>query len=213
MIGSSLTQEESENQQAMTVYEAKGQRWLKEKEMSSSTQNERTVLQTKRLLLRALSAEDLADFHEIMSDPDVVRFEPYSPMTLGESERELGSRAGNPEFIGIVDSESGKLIGNIYLGRRDYSALELGFLLGSRYWGKGFAREACEALIPESFSRGVHRIYAECDPENTASWRLLERLSFKRVAHLTRNVYFRTDTDGRPVWKDTYIYSLLNGNG
>ncbi len=213
MIGSSLAKAERRNLQAVTASEAERQRRLKEKEMSSSTRKERAVLLTKRLLLRALSGEDLTDFHEMMSDPDVVRFEPCSPMTLRESERELKARAGNPEFVGMIDRESGKLIGNVYLGRRDYDTLELGFLLGSRYWGKGFAREACETLIRESFSHGVHRIFAECDPENTASWQLLERLGFVREAHLRCNVYFRTDANGRRIWKDTYIYSLLNGEG
>lgn len=31
-----------------------------------------------------------------------------------------------------------------------------------------------------------------------------------REAHLRQNVYFWTDERGFPLWKDTYVYALLN---
>ena len=60
------------------------------------------------------------------------------------------------------------------------------------------------------FSVRTGCIYAECDPRNEASWRLLERLGMAREAHLRQNVYFWTDEQGLPQWKDTYVYALLN---
>ena len=168
-------------------------------------------METERLLLRKLCLEDLPDFFELMSSPAVVRFEPYGVMNLEEVRRELEHRTGNEEFTAVILRNTGKLIGNVYLGRRDFDALELGFLLHEHYWGKGLAQEACRALIKEAFTNGVHRIHAECDPENTASWRLLERLGFTREGHMKQNVYFRRDDLGRPIWKDTYLYSLLDG--
>lgn len=32
-----------------------------------------------------------------------------------------------------------------------------------------YAAESCTALVRKAFSEGVHRIYAKCDPRNTAS--------------------------------------------
>lgn len=55
----------------------------------------------------------------------------------------------------------------------------------------------------------VRRIVARCDPENTASWRLLERLGMRREGCLRRNIWFKTDREGRPLWLDTYEYALL----
>ena len=55
----------------------------------------------------------------------------------------------------------------------------------------------------------IPRIYAECDPLNTRSWKLLEALGFRREAHLLQNVYFWKDEGGKPIWKDTYIYGKL----
>ena len=65
-------------------------------------------------------------------------------------------------------------------------------------------------MIGEAFRQGAHRIYAECDSQNQASWRLLERLGMVREAHLRRNVFFWTDKQSLPLWKDTYVYALLN---
>ena len=65
-------------------------------------------------------------------------------------------------------------------------------------------------MIGEAFRQGAHRIYAECDPQNQASWRLLERLGMVREAQLRRNVFFWTDKQSLPHWKDTYVYALLN---
>ena len=165
---------------------------------------------TRRLLLRKLRHEDLPDFYELVASPAVVRFEPYGPMTPAEAAKELDVRIASREFTAVVLKESGKLIGNIYLGRRECGALELGYLFNEAYWGKGYATESCGAIIAEAFRGGANRICAQCDPDNAASWRLLEKLGFTREEHLRRNVYFRTDEYGRPLWKDTYLYAILN---
>ena len=105
--------------------------------------------------------------------------------------------------------EDGRLLGNVCLARREFDARELGFLFHRRYWGQGYAREACEALVRRAFREGAHRIYAECDPQNAASWQLLERLGVRREAHLRGNLFFWRDENGAPLWKDTYVYGKL----
>ena len=113
-------------------------------------------------------------------------------------------------MIAVELRETGKLIGNVYLGKRDFDAMELGYVFNRGFWGQGYAQESCEAVIRKVFAEGIHRIYAECDPENPNSWKLLERLGFTREAPLRQNVYFWTDARGKPIWKDTFIYGLLN---
>lgn len=39
---------------------------------------------------------------------------------------------------------------------------------------------------------------------------LLRRLGFVREGHLNKDIYFRKDKTGNPIWKDTYIYSRLS---
>ena len=72
------------------------------------------------------------------------------------------------------------------------------------------AVESCKVLIQQAFLNSVHRIYAECDPRNKSSWKLLEVLGFQREAHLRKNIYFWKDENGKAIWKDTYIYAKLN---
>ena len=166
------------------------------------------MIETDRLILRRFSENDLMDLFEYLSDPEVVRFEPYRPMTLGEAREELNRRIASDEMVAVELKSSGKLIGNVYLGKRKNNTLEIGFVFNKHFWNQGFARESCKALICESFSNGVTRIYAECDPENQSSWKLLERLGFTRTAHLEQNVFFWKDDQSQPIWKDTYIYAL-----
>lgn len=167
------------------------------------------ILKTDRLILRRYRKEDLQDLYAYLSDEAVVKYEPYDPMTADETARELERRICDDEMIAVELKENRRLIGNVYLGKRDFNSLEIGYVFNKQYWGQGYAAESCTALIEKAFAEGVHRIYAECDPCNASSWRLLERLGFVREAHLRKNVYFRKDDSGNPIWKDTFVYSLL----
>ena len=46
----------------------------------------------------------------------------------------------------------------------------------------------------------------------TAEHAVEQALGFAREAHLRQNVFFHTDPDGHPVWKDTFIYARLSPN-
>lgn len=165
--------------------------------------------ETTRLILRRYRAEDLQDLYEYLSDGEVVRFEPYKPMDRQAVAENLAWRISTDEMIAVELKENGKMIGNVYLGKRDFDTLEIGFVFNRKFWGHGYAMESCKALVEQAFSQGIHRIYAECDPGNVASWKLLEALGFQREAHFRKNVYFWTDAQGDPIWKDTYVYALL----
>ena len=130
-------------------------------------------------------------------------------MNMRETETELAERMESDEMIAVALKTTGKLIGNVYLGKREFETLELGYVFNKEYWGRGYAKESCSALIDQAFSKGIHRIYAECDPCNPNSLRLLESLGFVRDAHFLKNVYFWKDEQGEPIWKDTFVYSLL----
>lgn len=166
-------------------------------------------IKTERLILRRYRASDLEDLHQYLCDPEVVRFEPYRPMDLAETGAELKRRIVSDEMIAVELKDTGRLIGNVYLGRRDFNSMELGFVFNREYWGKGLASESCRAALQKAFADGAHRVFAECDPENENSWRLLEALGFRREGYLRQNVYFWTDDSGAPIWKDTYIYGIL----
>ena len=166
-------------------------------------------METNRLILRKYDATDLQDLYEYLSDPDVVRFETNKPMTKEEAEENLAWRIRTDEMIAVELKENNRMIGNIYLGKRDFDSLELGYVFNKTYWGKGYAYESASALVELAFSQGIHRIYAECDPINTASWKLLEKLGFQKEAHIRKNIFFWKDEKGMLIWKDTYVYAKL----
>lgn len=170
----------------------------------------RRFTETERLILRPYQEGDLQDLYEYLSNPDVVAFEPYRPMTMDEVRENLAWRISTEEMIAVELKTTGKLIGNVYLGKRDFNALEIGFVFHNGYWHQGYARESCAKLIELAFQAGIHRIYAECDPINTNSWKLLERLGFSREGHLRKNIFFWEDDSGQPIWKDTYLYARCN---
>lgn len=168
------------------------------------------VAETPRLILRRYRESDLEDLFEYLSDPETVKFEPYPPMDMAQVKDNLAWRISTEEMIAAELKDPGKMIGNVYLGKRDFESLELGFVFNRAYWGKGLAAEACREAISCAFAGGVHRIFAECDPLNENSWRLLEALGFSREGWLRQNVYFKKDQNGQPIWKDTFIYAKLN---
>ena len=106
-------------------------------------------------------------------------------------------------------TDSGKVIGNIYCGKRDFAAREVGYIVNKRYQQKGYAAEALSAVIAQAFNDGAHRVYAECDARNVPSWKLLEKVGLRREAYFRRNIWFHRDEDGEPIWKDTLVYAIL----
>ena len=168
------------------------------------------VAETDRLILRRYKEDDLQDLFEYLSNPKVVEFEPYKTMTMQEAKDNLKWRISTDEMIAVELKSMNKMIGNVYLGKSDFDSLEIGFVFNEHYWKKGYVKESCEKLIEMAFQKGIHRIYANCDPYNQNSWGLLERMGFTQEGYLKKNVYFWRDNNDQPIWKDTFIYSKLN---
>jgi ribosomal-protein-alanine N-acetyltransferase len=107
-----------------------------------------------------------------------------------------------------------RMVGHIYFQRVEPAELqtyEPGYIFNPGDLGRGYATEAARALVGHAFAMmGTHRVIAQCNPANVASWRVLEKIGFVREGHLRRNIFFRVDGDGRPLWQDTFEYGLLN---
>lgn len=167
---------------------------------------------TRRLRLRPFREADYDDLFEFLSQLENDEFEGYPGITYENGREHLRYRLGSEEFYAIELRDSGKVIGNVYCGSRDFAAKEVGYIVNRRYQGQGYACEALAAVLAEAFRAGAHRVYAECDPRNVRSWRLLERVGMKREAHFRQNIFFRRDADGAPKWKDTFVYAMLDSD-
>lgn len=166
-------------------------------------------IETERLIIRNFQLCDEADLGEYMLQRVDAEFERYADFTKEKLPEEIKFRSGSDEFYAIELKKTSKVIGNLYLGKRDFEARELGYVLNENYQKKGYGSEAAKAAVEYFFKHGTRRIYAECNPMNIASWKLMEKIGLKREAHFRKNVSFRKDVNGNPIYWDTYVYAAL----
>ncbi len=166
-------------------------------------------LVTERLYIRRFRESDSEDLYAYTSNPTVLKFEPFKPMTREETLEETKWRVKDERFLAVC-LKNGKMIGNLYFSKGDFDTYEVGYVFNETYWGNGYATESLQALLEHAFVEiGVRRIIAKCDPQNRSSWKLLERVGMRREGTLIQNVYFLKNDEGNPIWKDTYEYGIL----
>lgn len=169
-------------------------------------------IETENLILRNFELKDEEDLCEYMLQRIDAEFERYEDFTREKGKNEIEFRSTSDEFYAIELKENHKVIGNIYLGNRDFNSRELGYVLNEKYQRMGYGSEASKAAISYMFDHGTHRIFAECCPQNIASWKIMEKIGMKREAHFIKNAAFRKDNNGNPIYWDTYVYAILNPN-
>ena len=144
------------------------------------------TIETKRLIIRNYILTDRDDLGEYMLQRVAAEFESYPDFTKDKIDSEIAFRCGSDEFLAVELKETHKVIGNIYLGNRDFNAKELGYVLNEKYQRKGYGSEAALAAVRYAFSQGVHRIYAETAPANICSWHSVQTTQKNVPAHLIR---------------------------
>jgi ribosomal-protein-alanine N-acetyltransferase len=171
------------------------------------------LLTTPRLVLRECAPDDLAAFHELDADPEVVRYVSYGPWTLEESRHDLdvhiAQQAVSPRlsyYLAVVLKAEARLIGwcALDITSQKHHEAELGYALNRRSWGQGYSTEAAQALLAFGFgSLDLHRVFATCSPENVASERVLQKLGMQQEGRLRENKWSK----GR--WRDSLLYAIL----
>ena len=168
-------------------------------------------ISTERLTIRRFTENDYQDLYEYLSDKEVIKYEPYDAYTFEQAKDEVKYRVTDNAFYAICLKETNKLIGNLYFCKGDFDTWELGYVFNKNYQGQGYAFEGAKALLDYAFKDlCARRVVAMCNPLNKASWRLLERLKFRREGHLLKNIYFKKDINDEPIWQDTYEYAILS---
>ena len=139
---------------------------------------------TTRLLLRPGFPEDAAALAAAMSDKAIARTLAVAPWpyTLRDAEAFLASPR-DPVLPSLLilertDAEP-RLVGSCGLGRRPSGAVEMGYWIARSSWGRGFATEACTALIGIARALGLGRLEASHFIDNPASGRVLDNLGFE----------------------------------
>lgn len=144
-------------------------------------------IETERLLLREITTNDLEEFAQVIfADPDVMRYmakRDLNPLERAERACKVSAENWSKHGYGawlITDKNNGKVIGSCDFDTEEFSSgVELGYNIGKSYWRKGIATETARAAIRFGFEIvKMERIIGVVVPENTASWRVLERLGF-----------------------------------
>lgn len=166
-------------------------------------------IHTDRLIIRKFRPDDYRELYAYLSKENVVRYEPYEPYTLEQARREAEYRSNSEDFFAVT-LKGGGLIGNLYLSPREFECMELGYVFDTKWQMSGYATESARAILDYGFvTLGTHRIKAECNPKNTRSIKMMERLGMRREGEFRQNVYFKKDADGNPIWQDTVQYAIL----
>ena len=92
------------------------------------------IAETERLILRRYKKEDVQDLFEYLSDKEVVKYEPYKQQTFDETKENLEWRISTDEMVAVELKNLHKMIGNVYMGKRDFEALEIGYVFNRNYW-------------------------------------------------------------------------------
>jgi len=143
---------------------------------------------TERLLLRPFQSSDFEKVHQLLSDPDVMRFSLNGPYSKQKSmhfinQCILKSENNEPSLIAVIEKKNNQLIGSCGFFPQKIQGteeLELGYRLLKNYWGQGFATEAAMAVKTYAFNEmGLTRLISLIETGNNASVRVAEKNGFK----------------------------------
>lgn len=164
-------------------------------------------IETKRMILRDFTINDLSELHEIFGDAEVMEHtEP--PYDIDKTKKFLVEFCIEREPKGgyaAVLKETGKVIGYVLFKSVDAPEIyEIGWIFNKSFWRQGYASEICGALISHGFENmGLHKICAEAIDTNK-SVPLMKKLGMKLEGVQRKH---SKSADGR--WRDLYWYAVL----
>lgn len=160
------------------------------------------TVETERLTLRMFTPRDLDAYAEMCADPDVMRYiSDGRTLTREEAWRDMALVLGHWQLRGyglwaVEERATHNLVGRIgHWNPEGWPGFEVGWMLGRRYWGRGFATEGSKAALQHAFSvlhvpHAISLIHAD----NLPSLRLAQRLGERwegtaEVSAITFQVY------------------------
>ncbi len=167
---------------------------------------------SERLAMRPHAAGDAAALHAGYGDGATMRWWATPPHAdveetraylVGDGEDE-DEDEGADAWQGWTVTLDGEPVGTLSAGRRRTGVVEIGYLLVPAHAGRGYGREMVGRLVALLIEEeGARRIYADVDPDNRASVRLLEGLGFRLEGRL------RQAWDSHIGVRDALILGLL----
>jgi [ribosomal protein S5]-alanine N-acetyltransferase len=167
-------------------------------------------IRTARLNLREFVKTDFDAVYAYSSDSRVTRYLFFGPRdqdsTAEYLEGLLASQRERPRTrfeLAVEEISSGRVIGACDLSFIERSVVDLGYMLGIEYWGKGYATEIALALIDAAFfDLRADRVISTVDVNNSASIRVLEKIGMRWEA------VYRKHRRAKNRWWDCHLFIL-----
>lgn len=134
---------------------------------------------TERLTIAPAVPADLPALQRTWTDP-LVRRHLGGPLSPEAAARRRAAADLSGTFSVRVE---GATVGFCFLGRHRTGDVELSYTFLPEHWGRGYAYEACVAVLDAAFEadRGLVRVVAVTQMVNVRSRRLLDRLGLVAV--------------------------------
>jgi RimJ/RimL family protein N-acetyltransferase len=174
-------------------------------------------LETTRLLLRRPTVEDAeAAFDSYASDEKITRYLTWTAHADPAQTREYFQQAidawdlrmGHRMWL-IERKNDGALMGTIGCTVH-FHRVEIGFALGSRYWGEAYMPEALARVCEAAFADDrIARVQALCDEENTRSSRVMEKVGMQLEGRLRQYGHHPNRSN---IARDCLMYAVVRGD-
>jgi RimJ/RimL family protein N-acetyltransferase len=140
------------------------------------------VLETERLALRAPRLEDAKAVAQLANDRRIAENTariPH-PYSLVDAEKFIASVNRADSEIAFLITREKVVLGAVGLQLPEREPAEIGYWLGAKFWGHGYATEAVHAVIDHAFADlDYEALAAGARVTNPASRRVLEKCGFQ----------------------------------
>ena len=142
-----------------------------------------TFIETPRLRLRPWRNADAPALFELARDPRIGMLCGWKPFErIDDAHEALSTVLAAPDSYAVTLGSTGDIVGSIALridaDTTDDTVADIGYWIGSPYWGNGYATEAGDAIIGRARELGVKTIVLKYFDGNSASRRVSEKLGF-----------------------------------
>lgn len=160
-------------------------------------------METERLIIDDLRETDKEDYFDNISHDRKV----LATFICRYEERlenfDFSRYLGREDLFAIRLKETGRLIGILTCFRQGGDTCEIGYGLGSRYWGRGYATEAAKRFVDYClYEKGYNAVYASHFTGNDASRRVMEKCG------MTYDRMEKNELEYRGVWRDLAYYVI-----
>ncbi|MGZ3898748.1 MAG: GNAT family N-acetyltransferase [Bacteroidia bacterium] len=141
------------------------------------------IIETQRLLLRELTADDAEQAYFLNLDPEVIRYTGDEPFkNIEEAKKFLTNYNSYQKYgfgrWGVIEKNTNEFLG--WCGLKyieDQDLHDIGFRFFKKHWGKGYATESASTCIKTGFEKfNLPFIIGRAAKANSASINVLKKI-------------------------------------